>query len=278
MDRDESVDDAAKPYVQERRQRIASIVEQAGRAAVSDLAGRFRVSEVTIRKDLAWLEAEQQLVRTHGGAIKMTRHRSELAFEVRERLQRAEKVAIGAAAAALVNDGDSIALDASTTALEVARHLQGRMELTVITNGMHIARELAGQPGITVLMPGGRLRWEAMSLVGGWGEHLLRRVNIQKAFLGGVGLTLEEGLTDVTEDEAEIKRAMGQAAHEVIAIVDHSKWGRAAFATFLQASEVDLVITDVGAPQDQIERMERLGARVTAVRPDADAPPPSRRA
>jgi DeoR/GlpR family transcriptional regulator of sugar metabolism len=142
---------------------------------------------------------------------------------------------------------------------------------------MHIARELAGQPGVTVLMPGGRLRWEAMSLVGGWGEALLRRVNIRKAFLGGVGLTLEEGLTDVTEEEAEIKRAMGQAAHEVIAIVDHSKWGRAAFATFLQASEVDLVITDIGAPRESVEGIQRLGARVMMVRPDPDPAPPGRR-
>lgn len=263
--------DEGKQYVLERRQRIAAIVDDAGRATVSDLAGRFGVSEVTIRKDLAWLEGDQRLIRTHGGAIKPARSRAELAFEVRERLQRLEKAAIGAAAASLVNDGESIALDASTTALELARHLKARMELTVITNGIRIASELAGIPGITVLMPGGRLRWEAFSLVGDWGAILLDRVNIQKAFLGAVGFTLQQGLTDVTEEEAQIKRAMAGAAREVIAIVDHTKWGRTAFATFCPARSTSLVITDSGAPAEMVGQVRDLGIDVTLVEPDEHA-------
>ena len=120
-------------------------------------------------------------------------------------------------------------MDASTTALSVARQLKARggwSQLTVITNGLRIASELAGHPGITVLMLGGRVRWEALSVVGQLGDGLFSRINVQKAFLGAAGFTLESGLADATEEEAQIKRSMVAAAREVIAIVDHTKWER----------------------------------------------------
>ena len=114
-------------FARERQEQIAQIVAEAGRARVTELARRFGVSAVTIRKDLLVLEGEGRLVRAHGGAIApRTASRPELAFDLRERLQRSEKSRIGAAAAALVQDGDSIVFDASTTALSVARHLKER--------------------------------------------------------------------------------------------------------------------------------------------------------
>jgi DeoR/GlpR family transcriptional regulator of sugar metabolism len=253
----------------ERRRQIAELVETQERASVAELASRFRVSEVTIRKDLVRLESERVLMRVHGGAILAASEASrrgpghaEPAFQLRERLQQAEKAAIGAAAAALVEDGDSIAIDASTTALQVARHLRDKRELTVITNGIRIATELAGLPGITVLMPGGRLRWEALSLVGTWGESMLGRVNIQKALVGAVGLTLEQGLTDVTEEEAEVKRAMVGAAREVVAVIDHTKWGRVALSTFCPIERVTLVLTDYQAPAAMVGEVRARGIEV----------------
>ncbi len=223
-------------FARERQEQIAQIVAEAGRARVTELARRFGVSAVTIRKDLLVLEGEGRLVRAHGGAIApRTASRPELAFDVRERLQRSEKSRIGAAAAALVQDGDSIVFDASTTALSVARHLKEREDwhqLTVVTNSIRIAMELAGHPGVTVLLLGGRVRWEALSVVGPLGDGVFRRVNVQKAFVGAVGLTLEAGLSDAMEEEAQIKRSMVAAAHEIYALVDHTKWGRVASASF----------------------------------------------
>ncbi len=253
----------------ERRRRIAELVESRERATVAELASRFQVSEVTIRKDLVRLEADRVLMRVHGGAIlaasdasRPGHGHSEPAFQLRERLQQAEKAAIGAAAAQLIEDGDSIAIDASTTALHVARHLHDKRELTVVTNGIRIATELAGRPGITVLVPGGRLRWEAFSLVGTWAESMLGRINIQKALVGAVGLTLEEGLTDVTEEEAEVKRAMIAAARQVVAVLDHTKWGRVALSTFCPIQQLSLVITDSQAPAVMIAEVQRLGIEV----------------
>jgi len=249
----------------ERRQAILRILEEEGRVAVADLSRRFALSEVTIRKDLAWLEAQGLLIRTHGGALPADRNPAELAFEVRERLNREEKLRIGQAAASLVQDGDSIALDASTTAMYLARFLRDRRELTVVTNGIRVAMEFAGRSGITVLMPGGTLRWEAFSLVGAWGEDILRRIHIQKAFVGAKGLTLEEGLTDVNPEEVRLKSAIVEAAKEVIAIVDHTKWGRVAFATFCPLDRVRLVITDNQAPPDMVEAVRERGVEVWLV-------------
>jgi DeoR/GlpR family transcriptional regulator of sugar metabolism len=262
-------------FARERQEHIVRIVEEHGRARVTDLASLFGVSAVTIRKDLVALEGERRLVRTHGGAITIGRSRPELAFEIRERLQADEKARIGAAGAALVHDGESIVMDASTTALSVARHLkarQGWSQLTVITNGLRIASELAGHPGITVLMLGGRVRWEALSVVGQLGDGLFRRVNVQKAFLGAAGFTPESGLADATEEEAQIKRSMVAAAREVIAIVDHTKWERAAFATFCPTDRLSIILTDEQAPDAMVRGLSARGIEVRLIRPGQGAP------
>ncbi len=263
-------------FARERQEHIARIVEEHGRARVTDLAAQFGVSGVTIRKDLVVLEAAHRLVRTHGGAVAADRSRPELSWEIRERLQTDQKLWIGAAGAALVHDGESIVLDASTTALSVARHLKGRggwSQLTVVTNGLRIASELAGHPGITVLMLGGRVRWEAMSLVGQLGDGLFSRINVQKAFLGAAGFTVESGLADATDEEAQIKRSMVAAAREVIAIVDHTKWERAAFATFCPTDKISIVLTDEAAPDAMVRALTSRDVQVRLVSADGASEP-----
>lgn len=254
-------------FALERQEQIARIVEEHGRARVADLAERFGVSAVTIRKDLLVLEDGRRLVRTHGGAIATTRDRPELAFDVRDRLQSEEKARIGAAGASLVTDGESVALDASTTALYMARQLKARPwhQLTVVTNGIRIASELAGQRGIVVLMPGGRMRWEALSLIGPLGSSVYRKINIQKAFVGAAGFTIESGLSDAMEEEAQTKRSMVSAAHEVVAIIDHTKWGRASSATFCRTNRIRTVLTDAEAPADMVDAVRALGIDVRLI-------------
>ena len=255
-------------FAEERQQHIARIVEEHGRARVAELATMFRVSGVTIRKDLDVLERQGRLQRTHGGAVAAIRGGAERAFDVRERLQQTEKDAIGRAAAAMVQDGESIALDASTTALAMARHLKARrvwLHLTVITNGLRIAEELAGFPGITVVMPGGFLRWEALSLVGPLGEGIFGKVNIHRAFLGAAGFAMETGLSDATEEEAQIKRLYVAGAGEVVGLVDHTKWERAAFATFCPTTELDAVVTDAAAPEAMVRAVRAQDIEVFQV-------------
>ncbi|MGZ8704055.1 MAG: DeoR/GlpR family DNA-binding transcription regulator [Aeromicrobium sp.] len=255
-------------FARERQAEIARLVEANGRARVSELARRFGVSAVTIRKDLVTLESERQVVRTHGGAIALRRSGPELAFSIRERLQRDEKSRMGAVAASLVSDGESIVLDASTSALYIARHLKDIEVwhgLTVVTNSIRIASELAGHQGITVLMLGGRVRWEALSVVGPLGDGVFRRVNVQKAFLGAAGFTMDEGLSDAMEEEAQIKRSMVNAARDVYAVVDHTKWGRISSATFCRTDRLTGAITDDGAPAEMVATLRAMGIEVLEV-------------
>ena len=265
----QSPDGPGQVFAEERQRHIARLVEEHGRARVTDLAARFGVSTVTIRKDLEALEQQQRLVRAHGGAVAIGRG-AERGFDVRERIQPAEKDAIGRAAAEMVVDGESIALDASTTALALARHLKARgswLHLTVITNGLRIASELAGHPGITVAMPAGFLRWEALSLVGPLGAGLFEKANIQKAFMGAAGFSLDAGLSDATEEEAQIKRLMVESASEVVGLVDHTKWGRTAFATFCRTSDLTAVLSDLEAPHPMVDSLRRSGVDVRLVAP-----------
>jgi DeoR/GlpR family transcriptional regulator of sugar metabolism len=249
-------------FLQERRGQIITLLEQVGRVSVADLGERFGVSQATIRTDLDALAAQGLLVRTHGGAIAPDRSDLELSFDVRRRLRSTQKHHIGAAAASMVEDGEAIALDASTTALALATQIKGRRELTVITNGIFIALALLDAPGITVLMPGGFLRRDSVSLVGAEGHEFIKQFNLEKGFFGGKGLTLEEGLTDVNSAEVAIKRSLVAEAKQVIAIVDSSKWGRVGFASFASIDQVDYVITDEGAPPDMVAALREAGVDV----------------
>lgn len=254
-----------KLFPEERRQRIATLIEENGRVSVDELSALFNVSKVTVRSDLDQLERRGILLRTHGGAVSVDADKAELTFKHRERVNIDEKSRIGEAAAALVNHGDAIALDASTTALQVAKRVKDRHELTVVTNSIYIALELEDAPDVTVVMPGGILRRGSASLVGKLGEEVLTKFNIQKGFFGAKGVTLNEGLTDVSTFEVQLKRAMVHAAKQVIAIVDHTKWGRVAFASFASIDELDMIITDAEAPEDMLTKVRERGIDVMLV-------------
>ena len=122
-------------------------------------------------------------------------------------------------------------------------------------------------------MPGGFVRWEALSVVGPLGDGVFRKINVQKAFLGAAGFSLESGLSDATEDEAQIKRFMADAAREVIGIVDSTKWGKAAFATFCRIDDVSAVVSDDEAPTETVSllRSRGVGVHIVAAGTDGNA-------
>jgi len=254
-------------FTPERRQQIVRMLEEEQRVTVPALSQHFAVSEVTIRKDLAWLEEQGLALRTHGGAIATAAGAApgEMSFDVRERQQHTEKERIGEAAASYVQDGETIALDASTTALAMAPFLGSKRDLTVVTNGVRTGMELLQVPTLSVLMLGGMLRRESYSVVGMWGKSVLQQVNISKAFVGARGLTLRAGLTDVNAEEVELKRAMVEAAKEVIAVLDSSKWDQVTLATFCPLQRLTRIITDKGAPAQMVKQVRELGIEVLLV-------------
>lgn len=252
-------------YQPERLEKIEQSLASQSRVSVATLARLLRVSPVTIRADLTELEKRGRVVRVHGGAMAANKTAHELNFESRSQIQHAAKRAIGKYAASLVRDGDSIFLDASTTALELARHVRERHELTIITNSIRSAQELATYPTLTVIMPGGMVRREAFSLVGMWSEDLIQQFNIGRAFMGARGFTLEEGLTDVNADEVALKRAIVNVAKEVVALIDHSKWNQVALASFCSLERLAMIITDKRAPLAMVEQAQARGIQVILV-------------
>jgi DeoR/GlpR family transcriptional regulator of sugar metabolism len=252
----------------ERRQRILGLAQARGQVLVTDLRDEFGVSEVTIRADLTSLARRGLLVRTHGGALVPDRAPVELTFATREVSNVELKRRIGAAAADLVLDGQSVVLDASTTALQMAEVLRsqtGRHDVTVITNGVQTALALLEAPGISTILTGGQLRATAVSLTGGLASDLLGRVHATVGFFGAIGLTVSHGLTDVNVQEVEMKAAMASVCERVVAIVDHSKLGQVGLATFVPTAGLSLVITDNGADPEHIAAVRRAGVEVCLV-------------
>ncbi len=254
-------------FTPERRKEIVGMLEKEQRVTVPELSQHFAVSEVTIRKDLAWLEAQGLVQRTHGGAILTAAGSppSEMSLDVRERLQFEEKARIGQAAASYVQDGETIALDASTTALAMVPFLSSKRDLTVVTNGVRTALELLQAPTLSVLLLGGMLRQESYSVVGTWSRSVLEQIHISKAFVGARGLTLRTGLTDVHAEEVELKRAIVEAANEVIAVLDATKWNQVTLATFCPLERLKLIITDKEAPAQMVKQARKLGVEVLLV-------------
>jgi DeoR/GlpR family transcriptional regulator of sugar metabolism len=258
---------------QERMQEVLRMLETRDAVHVTELSKVFDVSEVTVRSDLSQLARRGLVARVRGGVRPLERGQSELGFDFRLRLEVARKQAIARAAAAMVDEGEAVALDSSTTAYYLALELRTKKELVVVTNGLLIAAALADAPGISVLVTGGMLRLHAMSLVGDLGADALRATQISKGFLGARGLSIDRGLMDLNPDEVRIKREMASVCERVIGIVDGTKWHRTALLPFIAAEQVHAIVTDSSAPAGEVEAWEERGVEIVRAEPVEDAQP-----
>jgi DeoR family transcriptional regulator, fructose operon transcriptional repressor len=252
----------------ERRYALVNLLRQQdnGAASVAQLAELFCVSKMTIRRDLAWLEARSRIQRVHGGAIAITNDESEKSFIERTVEHSRQKASIGAVAASLIEDGDRIILDAGTTTREVARHLATRRDLTVITNALPVAQELARIPGVHVIILGGALKPEELCTVGPMVTRELARLSVDKLFLSAAGFDPRKGLTDPDIQEADVKEAMIMAADRVFLVADSSKWGQVALARIAPLHTVEALITDEELAADARAVLETAGVGVITPR------------
>jgi len=252
-------------YLEERRQQVLQWVRDKGRASVIELSEAFGVSEVTIRNDLQALAEQQLIVRTHGGAVPVNDGLNELALAMRRQQNVQEKSRIGEAGAAMVANGDAIILDSSSTALAIAQNLKNHRHLTIVTNSLAVAQEMLDAPGVTVVMIGGRVRRDTASLVGTDGLDALCKFNIQKGFFGAHGITAEDGLTDVSADEAEVKERLVKMCRQVIGVLDATKWGQVGLVSFAPLNRINTVITDTHAPADLVDQIRALNTEIILV-------------
>ena len=260
-----SIQTASDLYLEERRQAILDLVQQAGRVSVADLSRRFNVSGVTIRADLQALSERNLVVRTHGGAVPATAGMSQLALAMRRQQQVAKKGRIGSAGAEMVANGDAIYLDSSSTSLAIAQHLKAHQHVTIITNSLAVAQEMLDAPGVEVVMSGGALQKETASLIGVDGLTWLERYNIVTGFFGAHGISDPEGLTDVNAEQAAFKRPLVHMCRRVIAVLDSTKWNQIGLASFAALEEIDAIITDADAPDDLVARWRDAGIEIQIV-------------
>ncbi|MEH7382944.1 DeoR/GlpR family DNA-binding transcription regulator [Bacillus sp. JJ1533] len=250
--------------VAERQRKIVDLVNERLSIRVSELSKIFKVTEETIRRDLEKLEKENQLMRSHGGAVSIEKYEHEPSYTEREITNVPEKKAIAAKALELVNQGDQIILDASSTAWYVAKELPD-IPLTVVTNSIKVAIELSKKDHIKVISTGGQLLSSSLSYVGPLAERSLDLYHVNKTFLSCKGVHLENGLSDSNELQALLKSKMMKIADETILMVDSSKFGTRAFSQISLLSHIDTIITDSKIDPFSSKQIEEKGIKLIIV-------------
>ncbi|MFD4637317.1 DeoR/GlpR family DNA-binding transcription regulator [Lentzea sp. NPDC058436] len=249
----------------ERMSEILRALRETGSLQVGELGARLGVSSATLRRDLAQLEEQRLLIRTHGGA-KPHGAIDEVPVRYRGGRSRDAKRAIVREAVRLLPSGPHvIALTGGSTTTELAKQLPGRADLTVVTNALNIAMEMAMHPRHKLVVVGGVARPRSYELVGPWAEHVLASISIGTAFIGVDGIDAAAGITTHDENEARTNRAMLARAQRVIVMADGSKLGKATLARIADVQDVHEVITDLSADPAAVAAIRAAGVRVTVV-------------
>jgi len=252
-----------------RRERMLAEIKDREFVRVGELSSKFGVSEVTVRGDLDSLAARGKVHRVRGGAIPRLIPRQEQPFEDSVSSFAVEKVAIGQAAADLLDDGDTVLIDVGTTAAAAARAIAARAELddvVVFTNGLKTALELEpASPRISVVVLGGTLRPLQHSLVDPMATLILEQISVKTVLLGCNGVDAVGGVTNINLPEAEVKKRMLAVATRRIVLADGSKLGRVEVARLCDIGDVDTVITGRSADAEVIDALRDRGCDVRVV-------------
>jgi len=243
-----------------RKAAILDILGDAEHVGVRELARRFGVSGMTIRRDLDVLQRQGLVVRTHGGAVSSGKlrfiHGALPDSEVSE-----AKAAIGKRAAELVKPGQMIMIDTGTTALEVARHLPRDSDITVVTTSLGVGQELY-RSGLAVLLLGGFLRWEFPSVYGPMTEKLLAEIRVDTLFIGCDGAFSDDGFYSNDLHVSSLEQSMTRIASQVVVVTESAKFGRRAFSRYATVQDVNTVVTDPGVSPADKRNLEERGVTV----------------
>ncbi|MFP3155328.1 DeoR/GlpR family DNA-binding transcription regulator [Lachnospiraceae bacterium ZAX-1] len=240
----------------ERRNEVLAQLREEGRVIVADLSKKYNVTEETIRRDLEKIEHDGFAERTYGGAVLKENEKEELPFFVRKRANVKAKKSIAVAIGEQIKDGDHIMLDASTTALFVAKQIRHKNNITVITNSIEILLELGDRKDWKILSTGGALKVGALSLVGYQAERMVDRFHVDKAIVSCKGVDYHKGFTDSNELEASIKQQMLSAATLKIMAVDSAKFEKISFAKIVGFSDIDIIATEYEMNEGWKEKMQ----------------------
>jgi len=253
-----------------RAKEILHLLLRDGKASVDDLTATLGTSPASVRRDLIRLEKQGLVHRTHGGAMLANGgqavyepFRFDASFQVREDRFATEKQRIARAAAAIIQENETIGLAAGTTTTLLARQLLHRKNLNIITNAVNIGMALSSSTRLQTTLTGGSMRWAgAFSLVGPAAIEALSLVIMDRLFLGATGVHPERGVTVIQPDEAAVFRAMARQSRQVIIVADSSKLGLISPAVVCPPQEIDLLITDDGISSDLAQAFAASGIKV----------------
>lgn len=245
----------------QRKQLILEILRRDGQVIAKSLSQEWELSEDTIRRDLRELAAEGLLQRVHGGALPASP--AVVDFAGRQQLAPQGKVAIGKAAAQMVQPGQVVMLDGGTTAVQVARHLPPSLEATIVTHSPSIAVELIEHPKLEVILIGGKLFKHSVVAMGAVALEQIARIRADLFFMGVTGVHPKTGLTTGDFEEAAIKAALSRSAAETWVLASAEKIGTASPYVVISLSEVSGIITEKSVSKELLEPYQKLGIAVT---------------
>jgi len=255
----------------ERQAFIAEYINSRGAVGVDEIATKFGVSRMTVRRDLKALEDSGMIVRVRGGAMLRSGVTRDIPYLSKASSLPEEKAMIAEAALALISEGDAIILDAGSTTFALAKRLHAFRDLTVVTNDLKIAAELADSRGIRVICTGGEVQRSVYNMMGPVAERMIGSLHVDAAFIGCDAIDPESGVMTRNINKVPAKRAMIRAGSKRVVLADHSKFGVRVFAQICAIDELSAVVTDDKTDAAVIQAIEDLGVRV--VRPGHTACP-----
>lgn len=248
-----------------RQELIIQELNQKGYVNVVELCETHKVSSVTIRKDLSFLENKNLLHRTHGGASKQPIYAFERNVSDKELLQVEQKMLIAKAALSYISNNDYIIMGSGTTIHSLSKMMGGFQKLTVLTPSLKVSLELCKHSEIDTIQLGGDIRKASTSVVGAIAEGILSQFSCNKLFIGTDGLHLEFGLSTSNAMEAHLNQAMIDVAEKVIVLADSTKMNVRGFGKICNLEKIDVLITDSGIDIETKTKLEDLGLSVVVV-------------
>ena len=243
----------------ERRNAILEKLQAERRVVVSELSQIYKVSEETIRRDLEKLENDGFAIKSYGGAVINENANVDLPFNIRKKRNVISKQKIAEVISSRIKDGTSIMLDASSTAVYIAKALKERKNLTLITNSIEILIEMFYTPNVNVLSTGGAMREGSFALVGPQTDKMLNSYHVDMAIVSAKGFDLETGMTDTEELHANNKKTMLHAGREKVLAVDSSKFGKTAFTEIGTLEDISMVVTDAKPDEVWLQAFKEYG-------------------
>ncbi len=243
----------------ERRKHILEQVHKNKKVIVSELSRQFHVSEETIRRDLEKLADDGHVIKSYGGAVINEIGSIDLPFNVRWKSNSVGKQKIADLISREIQDGEHIFLDASTTAVFIAKNIKNKKQLTVVTNSIENLLELSDVSGWDIISTGGFFKAGSMSFLGAKAADSIGKYNADKVFLSCKGLDLQKGVTEGNDETGSIKQRMIRSAGKVYLTVDSSKFDKVAFSNICPLSALDVVVTDQKPEERWMEIFEKNG-------------------